>query len=108
MEKMSNAERARQFMPFAALRGFEEMIREQAREVTPKNELSEYDAARLSRRMSRVKKGSMVRVRYYEGDAYVTREGMVAEIDLTMRRMRLIKTEIHFDDIAEIAFSEEL
>ena len=41
MEKMTNLERARQFMPFAALRGFEEMIRQQTREVTPRRELSE-------------------------------------------------------------------
>ena len=56
MAKMTNLERARQFMPFAALRGFEEMIRQQTKEVTPRRELSEEDAARLSKRILQIEK----------------------------------------------------
>lgn len=101
--KISRAERARQFMPFAALRGFEDMIREQAREVTGRRELSEYEAARLSRKMATVRKGSIVRVTYYDGEAYVSLEGMVSDIDLALRRLRVIKTEIALDDVWDIA-----
>ena len=104
---MSRAERARQFMPFAALRGFEMMIQEQTREITPRRELSEYDAARLSKKMARVEKGSLVRVTYYDGEGYVRTEGMVSEIDLVGRRLRVIKTEIALDDVADIALLSE-
>jgi hypothetical protein len=90
-------------MPFAALRGFEDMIREQAREVTGRRELSEYEAARLSRKMAAVRKGSIVRVTYYDGEAYVSLEGMVSDIDLALRRLRVIKTEISLDDVWDIA-----
>ena len=107
MEKMSNLERARQFMPFAALRGFEELIRQQTREKTPRRELSEYEAARLSKRMTRVEKGSMIRVTYYETDAYVTLEGMVSEIDFTLRFLRVVKTRINFDDVWDIQAEEQ-
>ena len=106
MEKNSKADRACQFMPFAALRGFESMIREQTREKTPKRELSEYDAARLSSKMSRVEKGCMVRVTYYDRDAYVTTEGIVSDVDITLRTMRVVKTVISLDDIWDVSVVE--
>lgn len=102
MEKNSKADRARQFMPFSALRGFEEMIRESEREVTPRRELSEYEAEILSRKLLRVQRGDVVRVTYYCVDSYVRMTGMVSQIDLPMRTLRVIKTNISFDDILDI------
>ena len=102
MEKNSKADRARQFMPFSALRGFEELIRCQEQEPTPRRELSEYEAELLSKKMSRVEKGMIVHVTYYDATAYVSIEGMVSEIDFTMRFLRVIKTRIPFDDINDI------
>ena len=102
MEKMTNIERARQFMPFAALRGFEEMIREQEREETPRRELSEDEAITLTKRIAQIKKGSVVRVTYYEANAYRTLEGMVSEIDLTLRFLRVVKKRIELDDISDL------
>ena len=106
MAKMTNLERARQFMPFAALRGFEEMIRQQTREVTPRRELSEDEAARLTKRLLRIEKGSVVRVTYYEEDGYLSMEGMVSEIDLTLRFLCIVKKRIPLDDILEISLVE--
>ena len=106
MEKNSKADRARQFMPFSALRGFESMIREQTREKIPKRELSEYDAARLSAKMSKVEKGCMVRVTYYDKDAYVTLEGIISDVDIPMRKLRVVKTVIPLDDIWDVTVTE--
>ena len=39
--KMDRAERAKQFMPFAALKGYEEALREKEKIVVPRIELSE-------------------------------------------------------------------
>ena len=102
MEKNSKAERARQFMPFSALRGFEELIKQQVREATPRRELSEYEAEQLSLKMQGVENGMLVRVTYYDGDAYVTTEGMVSEVDLSLRFLRVIKRQIKLDDITDI------
>ena len=102
MEKNSKAERARQFMPFAALRGFDAMLREEVRERIPRKELSEYDAERLSRKISTVEKGDLVRVKYYDRDAYVVLEGIVSDLDIPMRRIRVIKTVISLDDISDM------
>ena len=102
MEKMSNVERARQFMPFAALRGFEEMIRQQTREVTPRRELSEEAAAWLSKKLAHLEKGSVVRITYYAEDAYTTVEGMVSELNLPLRFLRIVKQRIELDDILDV------
>ena len=51
MEKSSKADRARQFMPFSALRGFEELIREVEHTPTPRRELSEYEAEILGKKL---------------------------------------------------------
>lgn len=47
--KMSPAERAKQFMPFAALKGYEEALRAKEKVVVPKMELSS-DTAMTVRR----------------------------------------------------------
>lgn len=104
MEKRKDkSDRARQFMPFAALRGFEELIREQERKPEPRKTLSEEDAAALSDRLLHTECGSMVRVTHYDGSAYKTTVGMVSDIDLATRTLRIVKTVIRFDDISEIS-----
>ena len=106
MEKMTNLERARQFMPFAALRGFEELIKQQTREATPRRELSEEEAERLSKKLLRIEKGSVVRVTYYDEDSYLSVEGMVSELDLVLRFLCVVKKRIPLDDILEISLVE--
>ena len=103
MEKMSRAERARQFMPFAALRGFEELIREQTKETAPKKELSEERAARLSAVLSRLERGMLVKVIYYAKDGYVTLHGMVSDVNFPMRRITVVKTEIQIDALFDLS-----
>lgn len=93
------ASRAAQFMPFAALTGYYELARQQERIVEPRHELTEEEAYALSRTITQIKRGDMVRVTYYDWDAYRTLNGVVARIDLTFRRLQVIKTVIPFDDI---------
>ncbi len=107
MERMSRAERARQFMPFAALRGFEELIREQTKEIAPKRELSEEQAARLSARLARLERGMLVKVVYYAQDGYVTLRGMISDVNLPMRTITVVKIEISIDEIADLRIGEQ-
>ena len=53
---VNRQDRARQFMPFAALRGYYDKIREQQRIKEPKRELSETEAERLSYKLNQLKK----------------------------------------------------
>ena len=82
------ANRAAQFMPFAALRGYYELIRKQ--------ELA------LSQVMLRVRRGQMVRVVYYDEDAYVTLTGCVARVDIVERELMVVKTKIPLDSIRSL------
>ena len=98
------SDRAGQFMPFAALRGFYDLIRERERVVVPKHEIAEDKAAELSEKMKLVERGMMVKVLYYSAGEYVSVEGMVSKIDLDFRKLTVVKTEIDLDDIWDIEY----
>ncbi len=83
------------------------MIREQTVQASPKKELSEEDAARLNRIISKVKKGVLVTVRYYTGKGYTTLQGMVSELDLTLRILTVVKKKILLDDIIHIQIDHQ-
>ena len=90
-EPRRHADRAAQFMPFAALTGYYDLVRERERVTEPRREPSEEDAERIS--------SELVRVTYYADGAYVTREGMVARMDLAARELTVVRTRIPFDDV---------
>lgn len=100
------ADRASQFMPFAALRGYYELIRMQQRVPEPRHELTDEEAIALSRAVQRVHRGQIVRVTHYDQDAYVTSTGCVSRIDLIEREMMVVKTKIKLDDIRELEIVE--
>lgn len=100
------ADRAAQFMPFAALRGYYELIRQQQRIPEAKHELTDEEALALSQTVYRVRRGQMVRVVYYDEDAYVTLTGCVSRIDLVERELMVVKTKIALDDIRELEIME--
>ena len=95
-------ERARQFMPFAALRGYYDLIRERERVPEERRDLTEEDIERLSNVLAQLKKGQMVRTRYYDRDAYVTREGLMTRIDPVAHELTVVTTRIRFEDLLEI------
>ena len=63
---MNNQERAKQFMPFDALKGLKEALkdREERRTRVPKIELSDDMADELSRVMARVELCSVIRIKH--------------------------------------------
>lgn len=100
--KVDPADRARQFMPFAALRGYYDLVHERERIVEPRREMSEERAAFLDARLRSVHKGSVVRAVFYDGEAYVTAIGAVSRLDEASRVLVLVKTPVAFDDLWEI------
>lgn len=94
-----HAERAAQFMPFAALTGYYDLVRERERVTEPRREPSEEEAARISAELAAVRKGWLVRVTHYEHDAYVTTEGIVTGMDPVARELTVVRRRIRFDDI---------
>lgn len=96
------ADRAQQFMPFAALRGYYDLIRERERTVEPKRGLTEEEALELSHAFAQVERRSMAEVVYHDGEGYVTLRGIVSDIDEAARILTVVRTHIPFDDILKL------
>ncbi len=100
--KMSIADRAKQFMPFSALRGLSEALAAKERIVVSKVELSEEMAEELDRKMHLLERGKIATVIYFHRDEYIKTTGMVARIDATSRLLQIVNTKISFDDILDM------
>lgn len=96
------SDRAGQFMPFSALKGFYDLIKEKERVIVPKHEIAEDKAEELSKKMKLLERGMMVKVVHYSDGEYVSTEGIVTKIDLIFRKLIVVKTEISLDDIWDI------
>ena len=94
-----SVDRAAQFMPFAALTGYYDLVRACERVSEPRREPGEDEAARISAELARVRRGQLVRVTHYADGAYVTQEGMVARVDEAARELTVVRTRIRFDDV---------
>lgn len=104
LSRMPRQDRAKQFMPFAALKGLPEAIAKKERITVRKIELSECMAEELNRKFLLLERGKMVTVTYYLQGEYVKMTGLVALIDNNYRILRIVDTKIHFDDVIDIEF----
>ena len=68
--RMSEENRAAQFMPFAALTGYGDMIEERGRLTTLKPELSEWQQEEVNAVLSAVNKGDTVLITWFEADQF--------------------------------------
>lgn len=96
--------RAKQFMPFAALKGYEEALREREKIIVPKRELSEEKKEELDQKFRLIHKKDIVKVVYFHDDEYIQMEGMVSRLDKDARILQIVNTKISFDDIYEVKF----
>lgn len=104
--KMSREDRAKQFMPFAALKGYPEALRKKEKIVVEKMELSDEYKEELDRKLRQVHKNDMITIIYYHKEEYLKLTGMVSRIDKTARILKIVNTKIDFDDLYEIYQSE--
>ena len=91
--------RPAQFAAYRALKGYEEMLKEQSREKEPRVNLSEEAKEILSNQLRSVKKGDEVAIKYYENDVYEVKEGVVNECDELMQVIRVDRKKIQFSDL---------
>ncbi len=107
VNRMTREERAKQFMPFAALKGYELALREKEKIVVPKIELSEDYKEQLDYRMHQVEKNNIVSVVYFCKGEYLKVTGMVAKKDESARMLKIVNMNIPFADIYEIELMEK-
>lgn len=100
--KMDRSNRAKQFMPFDALTGLRAALAGRERIIVPKRELSEEQKAELDYKLQMLKIGDMITVAYFHEGAYVQVTGMVSRIDVRGRALKIVNTQISFDDIADL------
>lgn len=98
--KMSPLERAKQFMPFAALKGLPEALFEKERVTVPKSELSDERSEEIDRELHKIEKGDIITAVYYSNGEYLKISGVVTKID--MHILRIVNTEIKIDDLYDI------
>lgn len=103
---MSQEDRAKQFMPFAALKGYPEALRRKEKIIVNKIDFSEEYKEELDRKLRQVKKNMIIAVVYYRNGEYLKMTGMVARIDETSRILRIVNTKINFDDLYDISIVE--
>lgn len=97
-----NEDFAKQYIPFAALRGYDELLKSAESEPERRRELSEDEAELLSRKMNLTEKGKTVTVTYYKKDRYVTVKDTVKRVDGQRRVLVLEKISIPMDDIIDM------
>ncbi len=110
---MPLAQRAAQFSPFAALRGYEDEIEETKRSTEARRDPDETDAEELNGKLlslkARLNERPRIKVVYFqaderkEGGAYITFEGDLKKIDEYAERLIMSDgITISFGDIVKI------
>lgn len=94
--------RAKQFIPFSALKGYEDALRAKEKVVVPKIELSDEKKEELNRKLHQVQKNDMITVVYFHQNEYLQMEGMVSRIDKDTRILKVVNTRIAFSDIYDL------
>jgi len=102
-QPMSRADRAKQFMPFAALKGYDEALNRKARIPQARILLAEDAQTELDEKLRRLRPGDEVTALYYSGGEYVSLRGRLRRIDPIGGVLAADGIEIPFEDLLDIA-----
>ena len=95
--------RAKQFLPFDALKGLQEALREKEIEHEEKIELSEEILAELNNNFNKIEIGSKVRIKFYKNMKYIEISGIITNIDYIKKKIQIDqKQNINISDIIYI------
>lgn len=95
-------ERAKQFLPFAAVKGLTEALAKKEKVPVPKIDMTEELAAKLNEKMQHIQKGATVTITYFCDDEYIQLTGRVVQADDVFHRLQIDDTKIEFDDILDV------
>ena len=100
---MNRADRAKLFVPFDALKGLQEILREKEKEVEERKELSEESLMELQEELNKVEIGSSVFIKYYKNKKYIDALGVITKIDYIKKKIQLDNSEnVNICDIVKI------
>lgn len=96
------ADRAKQFAPFDALKGFREALLERERIIVDRIELSDEMKEELDFKLHHIKCGMLITVIYFNNGEYEKVTGMVSGFSETSRTLSVVNKKMVFDDIYDI------
>ena len=96
--------RAKQFLPFDALKGLQEALREKEKEQEEKIELSEESLLELNNSFNKIEIGSKVKIKFYKNNRYVEISGIITNIDYIKKKIQIENFQnINITDIVSIS-----
>lgn len=93
-------DRAKQFMPFAALKGFNEALLEKEKIKVDKIYLCEDAIILINNTLKSLKIGDMVKVVYYKNDEYIELTGLVSKIKND--HFYIVKEKIYYNKLYKL------
>jgi hypothetical protein len=105
---MMRQERAKQFMPFDAMKGLQEALRdrEERHSRVERHEISEEQQEHNSLVLSQVEKGTKIKLYYYCTFHDIIKDGVVTEINMPFHYLKLNNEKIWFEDIYQIRITD--
>lgn len=103
---MPIADRAKQFLPFAAVKGLPEALAKKEKVTSARVEVSEELAMELDEKMQHIHLGTTVTVTYFDCETYIQLTGTIVQIDTIFRTLQIDDTIIAIDDILDLALED--
>ena len=105
---MPISERAKQFSPFAALKGLSEALAKKEHLPVPRRTLSEEQAEAINRTLLTLRRGEVVTAVFYDGERqdYVQLTGTVSDVDLIAHLLHIGSYAIPFAELADLIAEE--
>ena len=106
---MTNVERAKQFLPFDAMKGLKEALEKKEEKAcrVEKKELSDDEKEEISEALIKLNAGDRVEITFYYLGHYLTLEGTIIKKDVTYKFLKIGNEKIFFDEIYSIKRVEE-
>lgn len=101
-KKYRDVDRAKQFIPFDALKGLRQAIKAKENIKVDKIMISS-DRTDIEDTLQKLKVGDIVKVIFYNIDNYQKITGVVSEINTCCKYLKIVKTRINISDIYEIS-----
>lgn len=99
---LNNIDRAKQFLPFDALKGFRESLEKTEKSFDERKILSSDWEEELNNKFLTLDIGNRVFIKYYYQFEYIETYDVVRKIDTIYKHLYLSNSKISFDDIIDI------
>ena len=98
---MNRVERAKQFLPFDALKGLKEELESREEKISrvPRHELTEERAEEISAVIQQLYKGAKIIMMFYRAGHYYELKGTIANVNTIYKYLLIGEEKIFFDDI---------